>query len=133
VTTVTTEVLPQPVAVDAVVFTDPVARTLTVRLPDSASGYDRLSWAQAWQAQRRAQEAGWPRSGAPWVWADVPGHRQVAHGLPGDGGVLSFHFPPGTAGYSELIGRPGLVAIAVLDRASHHFLNVKFLNRNANQ
>jgi hypothetical protein len=34
-----------------------------------------------------------------------------------------------TAGYSELISRPGLTAIAVLDRGSHRFLGVRFMNR----
>ena len=125
------EVLPQPKACTGVVFNDIATRTLTVRLSDEADGFTRLLWQQGWQQQRRAQEAGWPSSGAPWVWASAPGHPRVVHGLPGEGGVLSFHFPPGTAGYSELIGKPGLVAIVTVDRGTHHILGVKFLNRPA--
>ena len=126
-----TEALPQPVAVDGVVFHDVGTRTLSVRLSDQANGYTRLLWTQAWQQQRRAQEAGWPPNGAPWVWADVPGASQVVHGLPAEGGVMRFHFPPGTAGYSELISKPGLVAIVTVDRATHQFLTCRFLNRPA--
>lgn len=123
--------MPQPVAVDGVVFNDVATRTLTVRLPDKASGYERLLWQQAWQQQRQAREKGYPTNGARWVWADVPGGTQVAHGLPADGGLMSFHFPPGTAGYTELIGKPGLVAIVTIDRATHHMLTCRFLNREA--
>jgi hypothetical protein len=123
-----TEVLPQPVAVDAVVFSDVATRTLTVRLPDAASGYTKLLWTQAWQAQRRAEQAGWPLDGAPWLYADVPGTPRVVHGLPAEGGVMTFHFPPGTAGYSQLISKPGLVAVATIDRSTFQFLTCRFFN-----
>jgi len=126
-----TEALPQPRAIDAVVFHDVVSRTLSVRLSDRASGYERLLWTQAWQQQRRSREAGWPPGSAPWLYADLPGAPQAVHGLPGDAGVMSFHFPVGTAGYSELISRPGLVAIVTIDRATHQFLTCRFLNRPA--
>ena len=125
------EALPQPQAIDAVVFSDVLSRTLTVRLPDHASGYERLLWTQAWQQQRRSQEAGWPPNGAPWLYADVPGAPRVVHGQPAEGGVMSFYFPPGTAGYSELISKPGLVAIVTVDRGTHQFLTCRFLNRPA--
>ena len=125
----TTEVVPQPVAVDGVVFNDVATRTLTVRLPDNASGYTKLLWQQGWQQLRRAEEAGWPSSGAPWVYASTPSANRVVHGLPVVGGQLAFHFPAGTAGYTELISKPGVVAIAVLDRGTHRFLSVKFLHR----
>jgi hypothetical protein len=126
-----TEVMPRPVAVDGVVFHDVLTRTLSVRLSDQADGYTRLLWQQAWQQQRRSQEAGWPLTGAPWIYADVPGAPRVVHGLPAEGGVMSFHFPPGTAGYSELISKPGLVAIVTVDRGAHRFLTCRFLNRSA--
>jgi hypothetical protein len=125
------EALPRPVAVDGVVFNDVLTRTLSVRLGDRADGYTRLLWQQAWQQQRRSREAGWPVDGAPWVYADVPGAPRVVHGLPAEGGVMSFHFPPGTAGYSELISKPGLVAIVTVDRGTHQFLTCRFLNRPA--
>jgi hypothetical protein len=127
----TTDVLPQPQAVDAVVWHDIGERVLYVRLPDKASGYDRALWAQGWQQLRRAEEAGWPSNAAPWVYASVPGADRVVHGGAGDAGCLRFHFPPKTPGYSELISKPGVVAIAVLDRGSQRFLSVRFLNRPA--
>jgi hypothetical protein len=126
-----TEVLPRPKAATGVVFHDVLTRTLTVRLSDQADGYTRLLWRQAWQQQRRSQEAGWPPNGAPWIYADVPGAPQVVHGQPADGGALSFHFPPGTPGYTELISKPGLVAIVTVDRGTHRFLTCRFLNRPA--
>jgi hypothetical protein len=44
-------------------------------------------------------------------------------------GRCPFHFPPGTPGYAELIGKPGLTAILTMDRGTGHILGVKFLNR----
>jgi hypothetical protein len=125
------EALPQPQAIDAVVFVDTLTRTLSVRLSDQAGGYERLLWTQAWQALRRAQEAGWPASGAPWVWADVPGARQVVHGEPGEAATLRFTFPVGTPGFAKLVSKPGVVAIATVDRSTHQFLTCRFLNRPA--
>jgi hypothetical protein len=121
-------VLPRPVAVDGVVFHDVVSRTLSVRPGDRASGYTKLLWREAWTKQRHSQEAGWPLD-TPWLYADVPGAPRVVHGLPGDGGVMSFHFPPGTAGYSQLISRPGVIAIVTIDAGSRQFLSCRFLNR----
>lgn len=43
--------------------------------------------------------------------------------------MLSVHFPVGTAGFSELVSKPGLYAIVVVDRNSSRFLAVKFLHR----
>jgi hypothetical protein len=125
------EALPQPQAIDAVVFVDATSRTLSVRLRDQAGGYERLLWTQAWQQLRRAQEAGWPADGAPWVFADLPGARQVVHGQPGEAGTLKFTFPVGTRGFAELISRPGVVAIVTVDRGTHQFLTCRFLNRPA--
>jgi hypothetical protein len=116
-----------------VVFADVVARTLTVRLSEGESGYTKLLWREGWQALRRAQEAGWPPGGPPGIWADVPGGRRVVHGQPVDGGMLSFHFPPGTAGYAELVSKPGLWAIVTMDIAARHILAVRFLNGPAAQ
>jgi hypothetical protein len=121
------EALPQPQAIPAVVFLDTLSRTLFVRLPDKASGYERLLWTQAWQALRRSQEAGWPPGGADWIYADVPGAPRVVHGLPADGGQLSFHFPVGTRGFADLVSRPGVTAILTIDRGSQRFLTCKFL------
>jgi hypothetical protein len=126
-----TEVLPQPQAIDAVVFVDAVERTLTARLPDQANGYTRLLWVQAWQQLRRAEQAGWPPEGAPWVWADLPGARQAAHGQPTEAGTLTFHFPVGAPGFAKLISRPGVAAIVTVDRSTQRFLTCRFLNRPA--
>jgi hypothetical protein len=123
------EALPQPQAVNAVVFVDAVSRVLTARLPDLAGGYERLLWTQAWQRLRRAQEAGWPADGPQPVFADLPGARRVAHGQPGEGGTLQFTVPTKAPGFAELISKPGVVAIATIDRSSHRFLTCRFLNR----
>ena len=125
----TTTQIPQPVAVDGVVFNDVATRTLTVRLPDKATGYTKLLWQQGWQALRRAEESGF-RGGTPIPWAHGAGRqREIAHGLPGDGGVLTFHFPAGVTAYSELISKPGLTAIVTVDRGTHHILSCRFLHR----
>jgi hypothetical protein len=60
----------------------------------------------------------------------VPGKAASPKGLPGDAGTLKFHFYPGKdSAYSDLVGKPGLAAIVVLDRELCHFLNVKFRHR----
>jgi hypothetical protein len=122
-----TEKLPAPFAVDAVVVSDIATRSLGVRLSETASGYQRLWWKTAHQQLKAAVENGWRNH--PFVWASAPGAYQVAHAQPADFSMLQVHFPVGTAGYSELVSRPGLYAIAVIDRNSSRFLSVKFLNR----
>jgi hypothetical protein len=121
-----TEKLPAPIAIDGVVVADVVARTLGVRLSETASGYQRLWWKQAHQQLKAAVESGWARH--PFVWASTPTAYQVAHVQPADFAMLQVTFPVGTAGYSELISRPGLYAIVTVDRSSGRFLTVKFLH-----
>ena len=81
--------------------------------------------------QQQAEESGWRISSrVPDVWASAPGAYRVVHGLPTEGGQLSFHFPASPhSAYSKLIGKPGLAAIVTLDRNTHHILGVKFLHR----
>lgn len=121
-----TEVMPRPRAATAAVFADPATRTLHVRLSELESGYMQTLWRSGWTALRRAYESGWPPGGPPWVYCD--GRREV-HGVPTEGGTLSFHWPPGVAGYAELVGKPGLYAIATLDINTCYFSTVKFLHR----
>ena len=125
----TVEALPQPVALEAVVVPDFASRTLSVRLSDQADGRTRRLWEQAWRKQRRSQEAGWPVDGSAWLYADLPGAPRVVHGQPVEGGAMAFHFPPGTAGYSELIAKPGVSAIVTIDHGSHEFLTCRLLRR----
>jgi hypothetical protein len=125
----TTEVLPSPQAVSGVVWVDAVERVLTVRLPDQVGGYEKLLWTQAWQQLRRAEQAGWPIGGAPWLYADLPDARQVTHAQPGEAGTLRFVFPPKAPGFAALISKPGVVAIVTVDRGSQRFLTCRFLNR----
>jgi hypothetical protein len=125
------EALPQPQAIDAAVFVDAIERTLTARLRDTAGGYERRLWTEAWQALRRAEAAGWPVDGAGEVWADLPGARQVTRGRPGEAATLTFRFPPGARGFADLISRPRVAAILTVDRSSHRFLTCRFLNRSA--
>ena len=123
-----TEKLPAPVAIDGVVETDVLARSLGVRLSELASGYQRLWWKQAHQRLKAAVENGWRNH--PYVWASTPSVYQVAHVQPADFSMLSVHFPVGTAGFSELSSKPGLYAIATVDRNLNRFLAVKFLHRS---
>jgi hypothetical protein len=71
-----TEKLPSPVAIDGVVVADVIARSLAVRLPETASGYQRLWWKTAHQALKAAVEDGWSRH--PYVWASTPSAYRVA-------------------------------------------------------
>jgi hypothetical protein len=98
-------------------------------LRDAVGGYEKLLWTQAWQALRRAEQAGWPPDAAQPVWADLPGARQVAHSLPTEAGTLTFRFPVGAAGFAKLISRPGVVAIVTVDRSTLRFMTCRFLNR----
>jgi hypothetical protein len=122
-----TEKVPAPAALDGVVVSDITTRSLGVRLPETASGYQRLWWKQAHQQLKAAVEDGWSRH--PYVWASTPSAYRAVHVQPADFAMLQVTFPVGTAGYSELISRPGLYAIATVDRNSNRFLAVKFLHR----
>jgi hypothetical protein len=124
-----TEVMPRPKAITGSVFTDVIGRTLTVRQAEPASGYESALWRSAWSALRRAHAAGWPEGGAPWVFADALKSYRVVHGVPADGGALSFTWPVGSAGFAELVGRPGLYALVTVDIGTHYFRSVKFLHR----
>lgn len=126
-TAMATTPVPSPLAVDGVVINDPGARTLFVRLSESAGGNEKLLWRESHTALRRAEEAGWPRS-HPFVWGGALGNREIVHGLPADGLMLKFHFPVGEPAYAKLISRPGLRAIVTMDRELRRFLNVRFLH-----
>jgi hypothetical protein len=115
-------------AVDGAVTADYEARTLAVRLPDTAGGHAMSLWRQAYGQLRAAEEAGWPAS-HPWFWGGAFGHRQLVHGKPGDGLQLVFHFPVGESAYSRLIGKPGLYAIVTIDRGLCQFMSCQFIQR----
>jgi hypothetical protein len=121
-----TERVPQPFAVDGVVTNDLPSRSLGVRLSERASGYESLWWKQAWLQLRAAVENGWRNH--PYVYASTTGAYQVAHVEPADFQTLRVSFAPGVAAYAELISRPGLVAIATIDRNTSRFLGVRFLH-----
>jgi hypothetical protein len=117
--------LPQPVVIHAPVTSDPGARTLTVRRPESAGGYDKLLWREAHEAFVRAEEAGWP-AWHRFVWGGDGRDRQIVHGSPGGNLTVKFHFPVGVGAYAKLVGKPGLSAMVTLDRELRRFLNVQF-------
>jgi hypothetical protein len=130
--TATTEVLPSPLAIDAAVDIDFDSRTLAVRLPDAAAGGHATSlWRAAHLALLRAEQAG-SRSRVPAVWAHTDRRRDIAHGRPGEFATLRFTFPrtPDSA-FSELVGRPRLAAIVVIDRSAGHFMSVRLFHRPA--
>ena len=121
--------LPQPLALDGVVYSDVSTRTLFVRLPDAAGGHARSLWGQAYQQLRKAEESGRAAS-VPTLWASGAGKTSIAHGVPGEAGTLKFHFYPGKdSAYSELVGKPGLFAYVTIDRSTGQFLGVTFRNR----
>jgi hypothetical protein len=69
---------------------------------------------------------------APTVWCSTPDNRQLVPATPGPNLTLQFHFPAGTPEgkvYTELVSKPRLTAVVVVDRGTLYFLNVKFLHR----
>ncbi|HEY6685840.1 MAG TPA: hypothetical protein VI094_06465 [Propionibacteriaceae bacterium] len=129
--TAATTPLPRPRAIDGVVENDISNRTLIVRRPKHITGYEAFMWRQAHEALVLAEERGWYGSDAA-VRCSAPGNPNVVAATPGENLALKFHFPAGTpAGkvYTELVSKPGLTAIVVVDRGTLHFLSVKFLNR----
>ena len=122
------ERVPSPLAVGAAVTIDVPSRTLAVRLSETAGGYEQHLWREAHSALLRDQDSGWRGSG-PVVWCSAPGRRDIVPAVAGDFGMLLARFRPGESAYTELVGRPRLYAIVVLDREQHRFLTVKFLNR----
>jgi len=99
-----------------------------VSRPESLSGYQRLAWRTAHEALVRAEQAGWPASGPPFLYAHGAGARNIAHGSPGDSLQLLFHFEPGNDAYRELVSQPGLSAFVTVDRSTGWFVGVRFRN-----
>jgi hypothetical protein len=123
--------LPRPRAIDGAVENDISNRTLIVRRPKHTAGYEAFMWRQAHKHLVNADERGWYNSDAN-VRCSTPGHPDLVSATPGENLTLRFHFPAGTpAGkvYTELVSKPGLTAVVVVDRGTLYFLNVKFLNR----
>jgi hypothetical protein len=100
--------------------------TLIVK-PAEAGGYAALLWRQGYRALMQAEQYG--RCGAPLVWAHGPGRREIAGGVPGEGGALRFTFPRGESTYKQLVSTPGLRAIVVVDRATSRIMGVRFHHR----
>jgi hypothetical protein len=121
-----TETIPQPWVTEGVVITDPSTRSAAVRLPSTAIGGDRMWWKTAHTALKAAVENGWANH--PYVYANTPSASDVVHILPADFQMLTATFPIGTAGFSELIGRP-VYALVSLDRNKGRFTKVSFRHR----
>jgi hypothetical protein len=96
--------------------------TLIVK-PAEAGGYAALLWRQGYRALMQAEQYGC--CGAPLVWAHGPGRREIAGGVPGEGGALRFTF----RGESTYVSTPGLRAIVVVDRATSRIMGVRFHHR----
>jgi hypothetical protein len=132
VTATVRERLPQPLTMTGIVSVDNLQRNLVVRRPESLSGHEKLWWRTAHEQLVRAQEAGWPRNGAPYLFAHGAGQSDIAHGVPGDRLTLLFHFPAGKDAYVKLVSQPGLSAFVTVDRSSGWFTGVRFRhNRRA--
>jgi hypothetical protein len=120
--------LPSPMAVTGVVSSIIPERVLVVRISDTASGYERRCWREAFVALRRSEEGGW-RDAGPAVYAYTDKADKVASAVAGEdvfGGLLRFTFPPGEPSFVQLVGRPGLTCFVVCDRVQQRFLSVKF-------
>ena len=76
------------------VINDFANRTLFVKLGDSVTGAPRVAWTNGYQALQLAEEAGYPVSGAPPLWARFEGDDRVARATPGDLFSLKFECPP---------------------------------------
>jgi hypothetical protein len=63
------------------------------------------------------------------VWCSTPSQRNIVSAVPGDFQMLLARFRPGESAFTELVGRPRLYAIVVLDRELARFLSVSFRNR----
>jgi hypothetical protein len=113
---------------DCAVTNDILNRTLVVRLPEKAGGYEKLLWREAYAAYRAAEEIGWQRDTGP-LWASALGSDRLTYAATGDLQTLRIHFEPGKTVYAQLIAKPGLRALVTLDRGSRRFLGVRFLNR----
>jgi hypothetical protein len=107
-------------------------RVLLVRVSDNENGYARSTWQAAYGALKSAEESGWSRNrNTPTVWASTDKSDNVAFAVAGDpvfGGLLKFTFA-GEAAYSQylqMVAKPGLTAVVVLDRETHRFLSTKF-------
>jgi hypothetical protein len=121
--------VPAPVTMTGSVFNDVMTRTLIVRRPENASGYQKLLWRESRRALEQAVDGGW-QSDHPTVWAATKGDSHIASGAPGpDFLSLAFHFPPGRQAYAALVSKPGLYALVTADRNLRRFLGVKFLHR----
>jgi hypothetical protein len=123
-----TEKLPAPLVLEAVVITDVLARSVAVRLPETAVGGSRMWWRTAHTALRGAVENGWANH--PYVWASTPSVSDVVHVQPADFSMLKATFPVGTAGFSELVSQP-VYALVTIDRNKGRFTRVKFLHGRA--
>jgi hypothetical protein len=117
---------PDPLAADAIVANDPLERTLRVK-PAETTGYAALLWRQGHRALVNAEQSG--RYGAPIVWAHGPGRREIARGQPGEDGSLRFQFRRGDPAYKQLVCKPGLAAVVVVDREASRIMGVRFRHR----
>jgi hypothetical protein len=118
--------VPRPIVVDAPVSNDIANRTLIVRRPENVGGTALLAWREAHSAYRRAEEAGWPPTGPPFLRASGGGEQDIAYAIVGDNLTLRFAFPPGKSVYAELVGKPGLAAWVTVDASTRWFQRVTF-------
>ena len=114
-------------AVVAAVSNDVLSRTLSVRLPENAGGYEKLLWREAFAAYKAAEERRWSGRVSP-LWATALGADRLTYALPGDLQTLKFTFERGKTVYSQLISKP-VSAIVTVDRGTSRFRTVRLLHR----
>jgi hypothetical protein len=125
VTLFQTERIPSPLVLEAVVITDVLARSVAVRLPETAGGGSRMWWKTAHTAMKAAVENGWTNH--PYVYANTPNASDAVHMQPADFSMLTATFPIGVAGFSELVSKP-VYALVTIDRNKGRFTRVSFLH-----
>lgn len=113
--------LPEPLAADATINVDPDTRTLIIKPAPDAPSRAKLLWREGHAKLMEADRTG---RLAETVWADGPGHPQVAFATPGRETTLRFKLEPDA--YRKLMGTPGLHAVVVVDKRSSQILNVVF-------
>jgi hypothetical protein len=120
-----TEVVPRPLAQLGVVTHDVSGRALIVRRAEQASGRERLAWRTAYEGLVRAEQAGWPFSGAPQLWATGGGQERIAYAVPGEGLTLRFAFGIPSEPYAQLVSKP-LSSFITTDLSTGFFVAAAF-------
>jgi len=110
----------RPLAAPAAIAIDPDTRTVIVRPAPEADSYARILWREGHSHLARTHGTLQEET----MWANIPGHLQVAAGQPGREGTVRFQLQPDD--YRRLTSTRNLRAMVVVDRDTSRILNVSF-------